>query len=127
MNTQITASRRIISLIEDAAMKAGNESQLAKMVEETRHNVSAWKHGRRTCPLEAQVLMAAIAGRDIDQVMREGLIERNANTAKGEKLISALGKGLMGIGGATALTLCGTDAMAANLPGLLRCIFWLIH
>lgn len=113
-------------MIQAAAAKAGNESKLAAMLDETRHHVSSWKHGKRTCPMEAQVLMAAIAGRDIETVMREALLERNAGTARGEKLEAVLKKGALAAGAVTALTLCGSSALAANLPSVLRCIFWLL-
>jgi hypothetical protein len=69
--------------------------------------------------------MAAVAGRNVDEVIREALIERNANTARGEKLVTALGKGLMSVGGLTAITLLGNDASASSFHvgvDLLRCI-----
>jgi hypothetical protein len=121
MQTEITKSR-LFFLIQAAAARAGNESKLAGMLDETRHHVSSWKSGKRTCPVEAQILMAAIAGRDVDQVMKEALLERNAGTPRGEKLAAVLGKGITAVGGVTALTLCGPDALAASLPDLLRCI-----
>lgn len=117
------ASPRLVNLIQDAIKKAGNEPKLAEFVEATRHNVNAWKHGTRSCPIEAQILMATLTKRDVDEVIREALIERNAGTPRGEKLVSALGKGLMLAGGLTVLTLCANDALASNLPGVLRCIF----
>lgn len=109
-------SERLVKLIEEAAKVAGSESKLAAMVEETRQNLSGWKHGKRACPVEAQILMAAIAKQDIDQVMKEALIERNAGTTRGEKLVSALGKGLITIGVATVFLLCGNDVLASKLP-----------
>jgi hypothetical protein len=115
-------SVRVKTLIDEASMRAGNDRRLAKMIEATPGNVCDWRTALRPCPLEAQILMAAIAGRDVDGVIKDALIERNAGTARGEKLVSALGKGLMGLGAATALTLCANDALAFNLPGVLRCI-----
>ena len=126
MDTQTHKPTRIILLIQQAAARAGNESKLAAMIDETRHHVNAWKHGKRTCSIEAQMLMADIAGQDVETVMRDALLERNAGTARGEKLAAALKKGTAVLGGATALTLCGPDVLAGSLPGLLRCIFWFI-
>lgn len=126
MPTQITVSNRVIDLINESAAKVGNPSKLGPTIGYTRHDVSAWIHGGRPCPVEAQALMAAVAGRNIDDVIREALIERNANTPRGEKLVSALGKGLMSAGGLTAITLYGSDASASSaivLVDLLRCIF----
>ncbi len=124
MQTQIHTSTRLISLIQKAATKAGNDSKLAELIDDTRHHVSSWKAGKRTCPIEAQVLMAAIAGQDVETVMREALLERNAGTTRGEKLAAALGKSAAVAGATAALSVCGSSAMAANLPGILRCIFW---
>jgi hypothetical protein len=125
MKTHAQVTPRLISLIETAAERAGNQSKLAELVEDTRHNLSAWKRGHRACPLEAQILMGAIAGKDVTEVMRDALLEQNEGTARGEKLKSALKKGSAAVGGATLLTTLGGDALAANLPGLLRCISWL--
>lgn len=122
METTTQASPRLLALIQDAIKKAGNEPKLAAFIEATRHNVNAWKHGTRSCPIEAQILMATITNRDVNTVIREALIERNAGTPRGEKLVSALGKVVLVAGVATALTLCENDALASNLPGVLRCI-----
>ena len=94
---------------------AGNESKLGVLIEETRHNVNAWKHGKRPCPLEAQILMASIAGRDVGAEIKAAILERNSGTSRGEKLISALGKGLLLTGVLTVLTLCANDVLASDL------------
>ena len=122
MTTTAQGPARLAALIADATKAAGNASRLAEFLEDTKHNVSAWKHGKRTCPLEAQILMASLTKRNIDEVIKEALLERNAGTPRGEKLVSALGKVGLLAGAVTASTLCGPDALASNLPGLLRCI-----
>ena len=122
METVTQASPRLINLIQDAIKIAGNEPKLAEFVEATRHNVNAWKHGTRSCPLEAQILMASLTKRNIDEVIKEALLERNAGTPRGEKLIYALGKVGLLAGVVTASMLCGRDALASNLPGLPRSI-----
>ena len=116
MKQGLQPSERLVKLMEEAAKVAGSESKLAAMVEETRQNLSGWKHGKRACPVEAQILMAVIAKQDVDQVMKDALIERNAGTARGEKLVSALGKGLTTVGVVIVLALCGNDALASKLP-----------
>lgn len=130
MEPQLQATDRLLELIKEATLQAGNEAKLARLVEATRHNVNAWKHGTRACPIEAQILMASVAKRDIDEVIKAALIERNLGTPRGEKLISAMTKTMQGIGAVTVLTLSGSDVLAssfaANFPGLLRCILWLI-
>lgn len=124
MPTTSATNNRVITLINDSTARIGSASKLAPAIGYTRHDVSAWIHGSRPCPVEAQALMGAIAGRDVDQVIREALLERNAGTARGEKLVSALGKGLMASGAVTLSLLPDSAVLASNLPGILRCIFW---
>ena len=122
METVNQPSPRLSNLIQEAIKKAGSEAKLAAFVEASRHHVNTWKHGTRSCPIEAQILMATLVKLDVNEVIREALIERNKGTARGEKLISALGKAVLAIGVVTASTLYGNDALASNLPGVLRCI-----
>jgi hypothetical protein len=122
MSTEITSTPRLKTLLEQSSKAAGSPAKLAPEIGYSAQELSMWKRGIRACPLEAQILMAAIAKRDIDEVIREALIERNAGTLRGEKLVSALGKGLMAIGAGLVFWLPGNDALAANLPGVLRCI-----
>lgn len=126
MPTTFTPSDRVVTLINESAAKIGSPAKLAPTIGYTRHDVSAWIHGARPCPIEAQALMATVTGRDVDEVIREALIERNANTPRGEKLISALGKGLMSAGAATLITGYASDVSASSaivLVDVLRCIF----
>lgn len=125
MKTIVQATPRLINLITTAAKCAGNQSKLAEMVSETRHNLSAWKHGKRSCPVEAQIIMGSILGQDVNDVIRDALIEQNEGTARGEQLKSALKKGSSVAGAAALLTMSGGDVLASNLPGVLRCILWI--
>jgi hypothetical protein len=122
MDTNAQASPRLVLLIQEAAKKAGNEAKLAVLVEATRHNVNAWKHGRRPCPLEAQILMAAIAERDVGAEIKAAVLERNSGTSRGEKLIYAMGKGVFLTGAATVLTLCANAVLASDFADIPRCI-----
>jgi len=122
MHTPTQASPRLVFLIQEAAKRAGNEAKLAVLIEETRHHVNAWKHGKRTCPLEAQILMAAIAERDVGAEIKAAVLERNSGTSRGEKLIYAMGKGVFLTGAARALTLCASVVLASDFADIPRCI-----
>ena len=122
MNTTAQASPRLVLLIQEAAKRAGNEAKLGELIEETRHNVNAWKHGKRSCPLEAQILMAAIAERDVGAEIKAAVLERNAGTSRGEKLIYALGKGVFLTGVVIASTLSANGVLATDFWHIPRCI-----
>lgn len=90
MKTQVQSSLRLVQLIDMAATMAGNDARLAEQLEESRHNLSSWKHGRRSCPIEAQILMAEIAKLNVCEVMGSAIIEKHKGTTKGERLKRAL-------------------------------------
>lgn len=120
------ASARVLDLINAASVRAGNDSKLAALIEATPSRIHDWKERGKPCPVEYQALMAEVADRDPREEIVQALIERNANTPRGEKLVSALGKGLMASTGAIPFMLSANDALASNIPvgiELLRCIF----
>lgn len=95
-------------LIEQAAAHAGSEYKLAKLIGVPQQNLSAWKHGRKSCPVADQVLMADIAGLKPEEWAARALIAQHQGTEKGDKLYKALSK-LVGATGA-ALVSFGASA-----------------
>lgn len=119
------ASPRLIGLIAEASMRAGNDSKLAAMIEASPSRVHDWRERGKPCPVEFQALMAALVERDPIEELRLAVLERNANTPRGEKLLSALGKGLMSAGAAALITVSASDVSASSsivAVELLRCI-----
>jgi hypothetical protein len=87
-------------LINQASLVAGNDNKLAKQLGVSRQKVCNWRAGDAGCGIEYRVLMASMAGIDVDEVIHETLLEKHANTPLGERLLSALGNaaaGAMGI------------------------------
>lgn len=106
-------------------MRAGNDNKLAKMLATTRQAISQYRAGKRSCPLEDQALMAAVVGDDPLKEVADAMIERHLDTPRGEKLISALGKGLMGAIVGVPFMTSDNAALASSLNPtveLLRCI-----
>lgn len=89
MTTNKHKSQRIIALINKAATVAGNDTKLAELIGEARGRMSSWRAGKRACPIEAQILMAKIAGENPIDVMREAIIERNDQSERGKKIEDA--------------------------------------
>jgi transcriptional regulator with XRE-family HTH domain len=118
MHTAIKPEERIAKLINAAAQLYPSENQLAQAIGYTRSELSQWKLGKRACPVEAQVLLAAVAGLDAEEVLAYALIERNADTARGEKLLTALGKGsgFMSAAKAGLLGIFASVALAFSVP-----------
>jgi len=91
-------------LIDRASKAAGSDYKLAQRLEVTRHNVSDWRHGRKTCPAADQALMAHIAGLEAEAWGNRALIAAYEGTPKGELLKQALKKALLATGAALAIS-----------------------
>jgi hypothetical protein len=126
MPTSVNTDSRVHALIDAATEICGNAYKLSKHIGYSRNEVSGWRLDKRACPLEAQVFMAQIVGLDVDQVIHDALIEKHADTPRGEKLLTALGKGLMSAGAVALITVSASDVSASSpiaVVDLLRCIF----
>lgn len=101
----------LIFLIDAASAIAGNDNKLAAALAVSRGNVSDWRAGRRACPTEHQVLMAAMAGFDAQATAARALVEKHEGTPLGDRLMRALGKAsratgaVLGFVGASALAI----------------------
>lgn len=112
------------TLLQKASERAGSDYRLAAMIHTSRHTVSDWKAGRKTCPAADQALMAHIAGMDAEPWAARALIAQHEGTEKGELLKQALKKALVATG--VALATFGSSAQAATLESMsyfIRCIF----
>lgn len=83
---------RIDSLIKRASEKAGTEYKLAKIMGYSQQQIYDWKTKRKPCPIEAQAIMAEIAGLDAMETIAAALLERNEGTKRYGALEKAVGK-----------------------------------
>lgn len=120
-------------LIDAASNAAGNDSQLAKLLEVSRGNIADWRAGRRGCPVADVALMAEIAGLKPEEWTARALVAQYEGTSKGDKLFRALGKALavtgaaVVSGGASAHQIFSHSAGAAKTVSeavsyFIRCI-----
>lgn len=89
---------RLRALLDAASKKAGSDYKVAQLLGVPRQHVSDWRAERRTCTPEDQALLAALAGMDPEETLVRAVLEKHANTAKGERLLSALGNASRRIG-----------------------------
>ena len=114
-------------LIDKASEAAGNDSQLAKMLEVSRQAVNDWRKGRKTCPVADQTLMASIAGLDAAAWHARATVAQYEGTSKGDKLYRVLGKALLATGVAVATSGANALVIYSNATEhLIRCIEGLI-
>jgi hypothetical protein len=109
----------LIALIEKAAAIAGSEYKLAQLLGVGRQVVSDWKHGRRTCTPEDWALLAYVAGLDPEEALIRAVVAKHADTPKGERLVTALGKGSRVTGaGAFFATCVSVASLLREIEGL---------
>lgn len=114
----------LVFLIDKAGSIAGNDNQLAATLGVSRGNVSDWRAGRRPCPTEHQVLMAAIAGYDPVQTAARALVEKHEGTPMGDRLMRALGKvsratgAALGFAGASVLVIFSSTPTTSHAAAL---------
>lgn len=118
---------RVSSLIDQAAAKAGSRYKLARMIGRSDAELAQWRKGVRACPIPAQALMAEVAGLEATEVALYALIESEKDPQRKEALVRVLGKGLLHTIAAAssaifASAIWGSDAVAATVPQLIRCI-----
>lgn len=90
MNTSVKT--RIAKLIESASEKAGTEYKLAQVMGYDQAAITKWKNGNKPCPIEAQAIMADIAGLDAMETVAKGLLERSEGNRRYNALEQAVGK-----------------------------------
>jgi hypothetical protein len=98
----------LVDLIARASEATGSDYKLAKSLGVTPQVVSDWKHGRRTCTPEDWALLAYIAGLDPEEALIRAVVAKHADTPKGERLLTALGKGLRVTGVAASIAICAS-------------------
>jgi|GEM_PF-6852515 len=82
-------------LLDAAKEKTGSDYKTAKLLGITPQKVCDWRSDRpkgRAQP-EDHALVAELAGLDPEDALVRAIIEKHADTPKGERLLSALGKG----------------------------------
>lgn len=89
-------------LIDKASSIAGSDGKLAKVLNVPPQHVSNWRHGLRNCSPEDVALMASLAGLNAEAWLIRAVVEKHQGTAKGDRLMQALGKGLLLTGAAIA-------------------------
>ena len=118
----------LTQLMDQASEAMGSDYKLAQALGQSRGAISDWRHNRRPCPIEDQILMASMAGLEADKWAVRAIIAKHEGSAKGDMLYKALGKALLATGAAIASS--GASAQAIFSPNpitdavnhFIRCI-----
>lgn len=111
--------KTINELIDRAAEKVGSDRKLSEVLKVPAQVISNWRHGQRTCTPEDVTLLAFVAGLDPEAWLVRAVIEKHKGTAKGERLLKALGKKLPVIGEVTATYGAGAMVICLGLSAWL--------
>jgi DNA-binding transcriptional regulator YdaS (Cro superfamily) len=86
MKTPHRPNPRVIKLVIDASQSVGGQNRLAEILGYQKANVSGWATGHRSCPIQAQVLMAAITGRDPSKMALCAMIQAEPDPERRRQL-----------------------------------------
>lgn len=114
-------------LINRASAAAGSDYKLAKALETTRQSISDWRHGRKTCPVADQTLMASIAGLDAQAWADRAIVQQYEGTSKGDKLYMALGKALLATGAVIGSSGANAQAIYSTSKNVLYTMYKLFR
>lgn len=117
----------LTQLLDKTKEATGSDYATAKALEVSRHVVSNWRSGSRTCTPEDVAQLAALAGLEADKWLVRAVLAKHEGTAKGDRLMKALGKVLavtdaaVASSGAHAHQIFSLD----SLQNSIRCILLL--
>lgn len=74
------------TLIDSASKVCGSDSKLAKRMDVAQSVISDMRHRGRTVTPETAMLLADIAGEDIEAAIMESILSRSEGTKRGEVL-----------------------------------------
>jgi DNA-binding transcriptional regulator YdaS (Cro superfamily) len=117
-----TDRNRVVLLIDRASEKMQGQNALARQIGYSPQELSNWRVGRASCPIEAQVLMAEAAGLDPNEVAAYALVDMQANPERKQRLARALGKAWAHFGEAASWLMPGALALAWVGSDFTRCI-----
>lgn len=126
MSKDVKDQMRVQRLIAEATARIGNQNQLARAIGYPVGNVNDWAHGRRACPIQAQALMAEIAGLDAEEVALYALIEGERNPQRKESLLRVLGKGFAHTSAGASCVTFASALWAFDTHALLHTMYRLV-
>lgn len=100
----------LAQLFDLARDKVGSDYKLAQLLGLSRHRISNWRTGQQSMSPEDVAIVANIAGLDGVSWAMRAMVAKHEGTAKGDRLMKAVGKALLATGAAVATS--GAHAMA---------------
>ena len=115
----------LTQLLDKAKEVTGSDYATAKALDISRAHVSQWRSGKHSCTPEDVAQLAEIAGLEADKWLIRAVLAKHEGTAKGDRLIKALGKVSLATG--VAMTSNGAHALPIfsleYVSYFIRCIF----
>lgn len=102
----------IVSLCDAAKQRLGSDYKVSKALDIPQTILSDWRHGRRNPQPEDIGLLADLAGMDGATWVLRAVVEKHEGTAKGDRLMKAVGKAFLAIGAGTVSA--GANAQAIS-------------
>jgi DNA-binding transcriptional regulator YdaS (Cro superfamily) len=113
-------------LLDKAEEMCGKDYRTAKQLGVAPQLVCDWRAGRKNPQPEDIALIASVAGLDAEAWALRAMVEKHEGTAKGDRLMKAVGKALLvtgaGIGSAGAHAAAIFSSTSETVAHFIRCI-----
>lgn len=100
-------------LLDKAKESTGSDYKTSKLTGIPAQRISNWRHGETTMPAADVALVAHVAGLDASAWALRAMVAKHEGTAKGDRLMKAVGKALLATGAVVASS--GAAAMEISL------------
>lgn len=114
----------VTQLLDKSKIVTGSDYKTAQTLGIARSVVSNWRTGQTNCSPEDIAQLAAIAGLEADKWLIRAVLAKHEGTAKGDRLMKALGKVLAVTGGAVATNGAAAQSIFSieQINNFIRCI-----
>ena len=114
----------ICQLLDKTKNVTGSDYRTAQSLGVARSVVSNWRTGQTNCSPEDVAQLAAIAGLEADKWLIRAVLAKHEGTAKGDRLMKALGKVLAVTGGAVTTNGAAAQSIFSieQINNFIRCI-----
>ena len=117
----------INNLLDKAAEICGSDYKAAKSMGVTPQTVSDWRYGRRNPQPEDIALIACAGGLNAEQWALRAMVAKHEGTAKGDRLMKAVGKALLATGGVIASGTASAHQIFSIVEGLPPAGQWMAY
>lgn len=113
----------VTMLLDLASAKVGSDYKLAQLLGVSRQRVSNWRNAQQTISPEDVAIVANVAGLDASGWALRAMVAKHEGTAKGDRLMKAVGKALLATGAVVASSGAAATEICLKIQNVLDTMY----